>query len=97
MNYYKLESLQDALRLDYEAEHVSSGPKPRVELWRRRIDTNLCHAFLAWEHGDEVLSERELLSVAEALRIGAGELLTNVKRRGGLWLGPTPPERPTLD
>ena len=93
MNYYKLEALQDALSLEYGAERVSAGPKPRIELWRRRVEIHVCHAFLAWEHGEEILSERELSSVAEALRIPPGELLANVKARGGLWLGQTPPEQ----
>ena len=94
MNYYKLEKIQDALRLDYDARKISVGPKPRVEVWSRVVDGTECTVAIAWQHGEEILSEEELLGAAEGLHIEPAEaLVRNVKDREGLWLGPTPPER----
>ena len=86
MSYFKLEAVQDALRLDYGAERVSVGPKPRTEVWKREARV----VAVAWEHGEEILSEEELLMVAEGLSIEPTALLRAVKSRGGLWLGPAP-------
>jgi hypothetical protein len=94
VNYYKLEHVQDALRVDYHAKRASAGPGPRVEVWSRSVGGEVFEVALAWEHGEEIVSEEEVLAVAEGLGIRPPiTLVDNVKSRGGLHLGPTPPGR----
>jgi len=91
VSYYKLEVVKDVLRSVYGAGQVSAGPRPRTEVWRRVVAGHDYRVFLAWEHGEEIISERELRHAAQALAIAAESLIDEVKARGGLWLGPSPP------
>ncbi|HEX5136515.1 MAG TPA: hypothetical protein VFY93_06065 [Planctomycetota bacterium] len=91
MNYYKIEVVKEVLRSEYAADHVSAGPRPRTETWRRVAEGHDYRVFLAWEHGEEIVSERELRHAARGLAIAAEPLVDAVKARGGLWLGPSPP------
>lgn len=94
MNYYKLETVKQVLRARHGAEQLSVAPHPRVELWRRVVAGQDHRVFLRWEHGEEILSERELRYAAEGLAIPAEGLIETVKAAGGLWLGPSPPSAP---
>jgi hypothetical protein len=90
VNYYKLEVVKQVLRSAYAASQVSAGPRPRTETWRRVVEGHDYRVFLAWEHGEEIISEKELRHAALALAIAAGSLVDAVKAGGGLWLGPPP-------
>lgn len=91
MNYYKLEVVKEVLRSRFAAEQASAGPRPRTEAWRRVVGGHDNRVFLRWEHGEEIVSERELRYAARGLGIVAESLLEAVKAVGGLWLGPSPP------
>jgi len=91
VNYFKLETVKEILRARFGAEQLSAGPRPRVEVWRRVAKGHDHRVFLRWEHGEEILSEKELRHAAQGLAIMPEPLLEAVKARGGLWLGPSPP------
>ena len=95
MNWYKLEAISDALRLDYQAELAPTvAGTPNVEVWKRSVDGEDYWAFLNYENQEFMCPEDSLVAAEEALCIRPpGELLANVKARGGLWMGPSPPER----
>jgi len=93
VNYYKLEKVQEALEADYGATRISLGPKPRTEVWSRTVGDREHRIAISWEHEEEILSEEEVLAAADGLVIPRAHLLMKIKGRGGLWLGPTPPER----
>jgi hypothetical protein len=95
VNYYKLEAVQNALCLR-DVKRISVGPKPRTEVWCRVVGSQRYLATLAWEHGEEVISEEELVSVGVALDFHDHKALIEEVRSwkdGGLWLGLTPPSR----
>ena len=89
MNYYKLEVVKEILRSKYDTRCLSAA-KPRREAWARVLHGHTYRALLAWDRGEEILSETEVHHVADALRIDFEELIAEVRLRGGLWLGPTP-------
>jgi len=91
VSYYKLEVVKEVLRTRYAAEQASAGPRPRTEAWRRVVGGHDYRVSLAWEHGEEIVSERELRHAARGLAIVAESLIDAVKAAGGLWLGPSPP------
>jgi hypothetical protein len=95
VNYYKLEAVQNALHLR-GVKRISVGPEPRTEVWSRVVGEVRRLATLAWEHGEEIVSEEEFISVADALGFkDFGALIAVAKswKDGGLRLGPTPPSR----
>jgi hypothetical protein len=95
VNYFKLEAVQNALHLR-RVKKISVGPEPRTEVWSREAEGQRYLATLAWEHGEEIVSEEELISVADALGFrDRGALIEEVKnwKDGGPWLGPAPPSR----
>lgn len=93
MEYYRLETVRESLRLDFGA---TLGPsraagRTRAEVWSREVAGHTYRAAVQWESNEELLSEEMVLSVAAALSIDPpAELLRRVKGRGGLWLGPGP-------
>jgi hypothetical protein len=92
VNWYRLEAVRDALRLDYGAAIAPSGiGPPNLEVWQRVVGGHTCVAFVRYENQEFLVQETVLTLAAEALRIGPRELLDRVKGRGGLWTGPNPP------
>lgn len=89
MKYYKLEIVKEILRAKYDTSCVSAA-RPRKEAWARALHGHTYRALLAWDRGEEILSETEVHHVADALRIDFEELIAGVRERGGLWLGPSP-------
>lgn len=94
MNWYRLEAVRDALRLDYGAQLAPSviGKRPRnLEVWRRTIEGHTFVAFLNYEGDEFLVPEEALLAAADGLSIERPlELLASVRARGGLWTGPNP-------
>jgi hypothetical protein len=86
VSYYKLEVVKEVLRSVCAASQVSVGPHPRTEVWGHDYRVSV-----AWEHGEEILSERELRQAAKALVIDPESFIDAAKAGGGLWLGPSPP------
>jgi hypothetical protein len=90
VNYYKLETVKEILRTRHGAEQLSAT-SPRVEVWRRVVGGQDHRVFLRWEHGEEILSEREVRYAAEGLGVDAESFLEALRGAGGLWLGLLPP------
>ena len=89
MRYQKLEVVKEILRTRYDTSCLSAA-EPRKEAWARVLYGHTYRALLAWNRGEEILSETEVHHVADALRIDFEELIARVRARGGLWLGPAP-------
>ncbi len=94
MNWYKLDVVRDALRLDHDAELAPTAIGAReqhIEVWRRRQGGETFITFLNCEANELLVPEEQLVAAAESLQISpARTLLESVKARGGLWLAPSP-------
>lgn len=87
MNYYKLETVKETLRTEYDARCVSVA-RPRAEAWARVVGEHRHLAMLAWDRDELILSEIDVHDIAIALRINGDELAARIRAKGGLWLGP---------
>ncbi len=94
MNWYRLEAVRDALRLDHGAELAPGLIRrrgPHVEVWRRTVGEQVFTTLLSYESEEFLVPEESLLAAVESLGIRpARGFLENVKARGGLWTGPNP-------
>jgi len=91
VNYYKLDAVRRVLEGEYGAARKSFSARPCVEVWTRIDQGHTYRAALAWENREWVLTEEEIVAVAEALELAPGKVLVSIQRQGGLYLGPSPP------
>jgi hypothetical protein len=94
VNWYKLETVRDTLRLDYGAELAPSIVRkqgPNLEVWRRRVGAHVFTAFLNYESDELLVPEEQILAAADGLNVDSPSgFLEKIRARGGLWTGPSP-------
>ena len=89
MNWYKLDAIRDALRLDYGAElapGIVREGQPHLEVWRRTVGREVFTTFLSYESDELLVPEEQLLAAAESLDIEPARARATRLTRSGAFM-----------
>ena len=92
MNYDKLEVVREVLRRDLGCHSTTYVRRRSTEIWKRDEGDREWLGGLAWEPGEEIVTEEEIVMLLDALGLASRSawFLRRIKDLGGTYLGPSP-------